>query len=390
MKIWESLAFQKTGLVLLGIFLALVLVESGLRIGGFICLSLRDHSNRESMKEGNTYRILCLGESMTFDVTKYSYPYFLEKILNEADTGVKFSVINGGIPGTNTREILSGLRDNLDKYKPDMVVTMMGINDDDVFREYAGFWNIPCLGEMRVCKLALYLKERILKRIKKTAAPRENNHAIPYDLLDRRVYYVEHGKAYQTEGKYREGESMLKLGIKLDKDNLVAYMVLAQLYVDQKRWEEAEAAVREGLERCPMHDRLYATLIYIYEQSRQYQMASDYHARLRNLRMRYYNKATRENYMQVRDITSEKGIRLVAVQYPLRDVAPLEKMLTPYDDITFVDNEGIFKEALKHKPYEAYFKDRFAGDFGHCTPLGNELLARNIAETILRECFANK
>jgi len=52
-----------------------------------------------------------------------------------------------------------------------------------------------------------------------------------------------------------------------------------------------------------------------------------------------------------------------------------------------VDNERIFKETVSNDGYEAYFKDAFAGDFGHCTEKGNRLLAENIANTIIKEVF---
>lgn len=56
-------------------------------------------------------------------------------------------------------------------------------------------------------------------------------------------------------------------------------------------------------------------------------------------------------------------------------------------DIIFVDNEKIFKQAVKKSSYDEYFTDNFAVDFGHCTPKGNRLLAENIANVILREVF---
>ena len=47
----------------------------------------------------------------------------------------------------------------------------------------------------------------------------------------------------------------------------------------------------------------------------------------------------------------------------------------------------IFKDALRKASYREYFNDMFAGDFGHCTPKGNRLLAENIAKVILKEYF---
>jgi hypothetical protein len=73
---------------------------------------------------------------------------------------------------------------------------------------------------------------------------------------------------------------------------------------------------------------------------------------------------------------------MVSVQYPMRSVAPLKKMLAGFADIIFVDNEAVFKEAVEAQGYARIFTDNFAGDFGHCTQEGNRLLAQNIANTI--------
>ena len=69
----------------------------------------------------------------------------------------------------------------------------------------------------------------------------------------------------------------------------------------------------------------------------------------------------------------------------MRNVGPLKRIFEKDNDVIFVDNERIFKEALRQGSYKEYFKDMFAGDFGHCTRKGNELLAQNIANVILKE-----
>jgi hypothetical protein len=74
----------------------------------------------------------------------------------------------------------------------------------------------------------------------------------------------------------------------------------------------------------------------------------------------------------------------------MRQLEALKKLFDSTEDIIFVDNERIFKDALKQGGYTDYFQDNFAGDFGHCTPEGNRLLAQNIANTILTQYFANR
>jgi hypothetical protein len=72
----------------------------------------------------------------------------------------------------------------------------------------------------------------------------------------------------------------------------------------------------------------------------------------------------------------------------MRGIISLKKIFADSSKgIIFVDNERIFKDAVKKEGYGAYFIDTFGGDFGHCTEKGNRLLAENIADTILREIF---
>ena len=55
-----------------------------------------------------------------------------------------------------------------------------------------------------------------------------------------------------------------------------------------------------------------------------------------------------------------------------------------YDRLIFISNEENFKQVLRNHEIEYVFVDRFAGDFGHCTEEGKILIAKNVAETILK------
>ena len=52
-----------------------------------------------------------------------------------------------------------------------------------------------------------------------------------------------------------------------------------------------------------------------------------------------------------------------------------------------MDNENLFIKAISQGKYDDYFIDRCGGDFGHGTEKGNRLLAKNIADVILKEFF---
>lgn len=93
------------------------------------------------------------------------------------------------------------------------------------------------------------------------------------------------------------------------------------------------------------------------------------------------NPVTRENYLYMCRYALERDIVFVAMQYPLRSVRPLEKMLAPVAPfILFLDNSAVFRRAVADKGFGHYFTDQFGGDFGHVTDEGKKLLAGNIVE----------
>ena len=107
---------QRILTILFGVFLCLIILEAGLRLGGFLLSAAQESKNKASIKRRGSCRIMCLGESTTFG----QYPGFLEEILNRRGKGIKFSVIDKGVPGTDTSAIISGLEKNIETYKPDI------------------------------------------------------------------------------------------------------------------------------------------------------------------------------------------------------------------------------------------------------------------------------
>ncbi|HTY44364.1 MAG TPA: hypothetical protein VMD52_00005, partial [Patescibacteria group bacterium] len=102
----------------MGIISSLLVLETGLRVAGFLFVSFQNCQNSRAAARKKTYRIMCLGESTTAG----QYPSFLQEALNKRHTGVTFSVIDRGVIATDTPAILRRLEENLATYKPDMVV----------------------------------------------------------------------------------------------------------------------------------------------------------------------------------------------------------------------------------------------------------------------------
>jgi Tfp pilus assembly protein PilF len=471
---------QKIALVLFGLFLFFVLLEAGLRLGGVILLSIQEHRNTQSIKQKGVYRIICLGES----TTQGQYPSFLEEVLNQRNMGVRFSVVDKGMIGKNTSNILSKVESYLAEYHPDMVVTMMGINDLGKHIPFEGVITskgMLLIRSFRAYKLTKLLWLHILTKAKEIGfyKPSEDKRgsmnlsgiglkegcagsflmdsfkkAIELNPKNANAYvelrglYLEQGKSlhakdlfkkaiklnpkndkayvglgwiYLEQGKSRQAEDLFDKAIKLNPKNEFAYEGLWQLYLEQGKSTQAEDSFKKAIELTPENESaylglwqlyreqgksrqaedlfdkaiefnsksncIYGAISLLYEEIGKPELAKEYAEKANRLRLRYYNPVTVNNYHKLKEILDKSGIRLVCVQYPMRNVEPLKKMFEQDEGIIFVDNESVFKEALKKASYKEYFVDMFGGDFGHCTEKGNTLLAENIANGILKEHF---
>ncbi len=473
---------QKITLIILGLFLSVVLLEIGLRVGGLVFLSLQEHRNRISIRQRGTYRIMCLGESTTALGGKDSYPLQLEEILDKRDIGIKFSVINKGIPRINTGSIVAQLEDNLNKHKPDMVITMMGINDREgtiAYEDIPASKTILFFKAFRTYKFVKLLWLHIKNKGKEIGIykPRERKEingriddliqsgnykelekryekaieinptddsayidlgwcygdqgkyeqaeemfkkAIELNPTDEGLYielgwwyrdqgkyeqaeevlkkaieinprndlvYLDLGKCYRSQGKYEQAEEMFKKAITLNPRNVGSYFGLGWCYKGQGQYDQAEEIFKKALEINPGNVEMYNGLAVCYKEQGKNKLEEEYLKKTNRIRSGTYNPITRRNYQRLKEMVTQRGIRLVCVQYPVRSVELLKRMFKNKEGIIFVDNERVFKKALEQAIYEDYFVDSFGGDFGHCTKKGNRLLAKNIADIILKEYF---
>ena len=325
---------QKIGLILFGIFLTLVFLEIGLRVGGFVLLSIQKNKNKVIESGDNIYRILCLGESTTANLYngQSSWPSELENILNKGYK-IKFKMFNVGITATDTTRILNQLEDDLDTYEPHMVITMMGINDLLYNNTHPHF--------------------QFQKRISNRILFFENFRV--YKLF--KLLWL-HSNAKIKELKFKEISH-----INLDDKHILKF---------------------EGNVKNLMNDQNYLELAVFYQNRKMFEEAEEMFKKSDEIKIKYYKPETQENYRKLYQKLKEKEIKLVVMQYPTRDINEFKMMFEGDENIIFVSNENNFKEALKTYEYENLFIDHFAGDFGHCTKKGNILIAENVANIILK------
>ncbi|MBN2406900.1 MAG: tetratricopeptide repeat protein [Elusimicrobia bacterium] len=426
---------KKILLVIAGIFAALFILEAGLRIGGSVILFMQERRNLRSLREKGAYRILCLGES----TTEGGYPLYLEQLLNRRNPGKNFSSIIKATPG-NTLMILDRLEANLDRYEPDIVVTMMGINDPEFMYSYNNSIKIGQgekyrVGALRIYKLFRLIRLHLYTSVKKsrtaakTGKPGFHANKKPGDpaVSNNRSAegsrgltgpeYVSHidavndyygklksvEKSAENDPEAEKLERSLKQDMELNPENKEAYINLGRLYKDTGRYKEAEKCYEQVLELDPGNEYAFREMAMLFYASKDYDKSKKYLMRVLEINpedtgsqdlllliskteAEWYDICdTAANYRRARDIILERNKKMLCVQYPMLNIEPLKDIVGEHEGVYFVDNETSFKEAVEKAGYWQIFKDNFAGEFGHMTKRGKMLLASNVADVIEKD-----
>jgi len=214
------------------------------------------------------------------------------------------------------------------------------------------------------------------KAVLKKAVEINPDNLTAYELL---------GFVYGLEGNY--GEMELVFEGALNKGQHVA-LDLVNWYIQRNDFERAEAFLNKLLQEKGPDELILRGLANVCERASNNNKADEIYLQIENLKHNIYGKNTKNNYNKLVRIIQSYGARVICMQYPLRGIEPLKRMLEENENILFIDNEKNFKGSLRQGRYEDFFEDSFAGDFGHCTALGNRLIAQNAARVIVEKVFS--
>lgn len=196
------------------------------------------------------------------------------------------------------------------------------------------------------------------------------------------------GEQAAKDRKFAESEAFLLEALKKNSKEVRSYVQMGWNFFSQGRVPEAEAMFKKAIEVDPLCVAGYTALALFYTGQGKEELAEKYFHEADSLKLRISRPvAARYYYRKVRDALARRKIKFVCAQYPVQKLGFLKRLFEPGDDMIFVDNEKVFKDALKGSRYGDYFSDRWAGDFGHCTLEGNKLLAKNIADTLIKDYF---
>lgn len=104
--------------------------DSGVNSAGF-----RDRNATATEKPDGAYRIVCIGDSVTFGAPVHlnppekTFPKQLESLIGKRFGSDKIEVLNAASPGYTSYQGLKQLKHRLLKYEPDLLIVQFGIND---------------------------------------------------------------------------------------------------------------------------------------------------------------------------------------------------------------------------------------------------------------------
>jgi tetratricopeptide (TPR) repeat protein len=257
----------KLGLILAGIFVGLIVLEILLRLGGYVISvpqKMHNDITGNAVAEGNrTYVILALGESTTAGGSD-SWPAQLEEILNNKSK-TRFRVFNEGLAGTNTAFILQRCEGNIQKYHPDMVISMMGVNDDWLTFKYEDSANTNLRmiwEELRVYKLGDWILSALKNRAKKPIQqPTSQNSKSCQEAMSI-------GAKEYNNGSFSLAKQHLKQAIQeCHPDDLYTYLWLSMIYDMTGEREEAIKLFREDIAFHPDFFAPYAMLAHLIKDT---------------------------------------------------------------------------------------------------------------------------
>ena len=392
-------------------------------------------------------------------MTDGQYPPFLREVLTERFPSVNIRVIDEGRATTDTGYIAARIDKWIDRYAPEVILVMGGVNDGLESLPYADIRR-PGGGDIRVLRLLrlliynireffrtnrsaeaagisgtvyseddLEFIEEELKRARiieySDGNPDRANEImralaedfprsyrvfleialvnsgfdlplsiksaekaislapdIPEPYLARLGFYLDRIERTRKEKGAAPAEEIRKEAAAFLNDNLEVIRKSGEagmLLIEFGEYSLAEKIIRDHLSRKPGDESLLRQMhTLLLQQGRTGEAA------LYSIQDYPVKPLTARNFKKIAEISLSAGVTPAFLSYPNRVIGPLKKIFDEFEgqeDILFISNFYNFREALeKGGEFNDLFIDAFGGDFGHCTPEGNRMIAENIAE----------
>lgn len=419
---------QKIFLVFFGLCVFLLLSEVSLRIAGNIYYGYRIKNASPHLDNRNEIRILCIGDSFTFGIGApkgFSYPEQLEKMLNADGADLKFIVYNGAIPGYNSSQLSRHFEEFMQKFNPDIVAVMIGINNKNVPLESNYFLFSNGGIKNQIYKFDYFLSRlRSYKLLKFAIGKLKKNIQFRKKKIKEDIFIVKK----LTTGNSAEFERFIKLGndyfdkreatlakeafqnaIALNPNDEKGYLGLARVFIHfLDKCELGIEQLNKALKIDPHNSETFDSLWqanYRLGRNKEAQEAivkyislnpqdKESGMRLSHLLSRglpnikdteTFDKLLRYELENIVKSAKRTGLKIILQDYPslFRGNKIIEDVATKLE-VPFVDNESVFEELISKNGLDWKSPNYFVED-GHCNTNGYRIMAENLYKAVKSE-----
>lgn len=415
---------KNLSLCLAGAACALFIAEVSLFLFSKAYYAYRTSGTRAVSHDISVTRILCVGDSFTFGMGApkgLSYPEQLEKMLRERRADRKFKVYNVGMPGNTSVKLLNRLEGQLDKYRPDFLIVLVGANDNYNLDESeyvllkngrlktaGGFSRY--LARFRVYKLYRAAKKAYLVNLwrRRLAAKFGNTlgarcahppalPAIDAETLEAYERIIAQGDAYFNGYNMNVSAAIeeWKKAIALVPSREKAYSKLAGLYLHIDKDSLAFEALKKARAITPCDPEIYYNLWRGYydtedaasakEALEQYLFLSPksiplYLSVLQygvpcNRRKEIFDSVLKSNIRTIIALAKEKKVKVILQTYTDKTCLEFFRQVALEYGVPLVDNYSVYAGLAQQQGYRR--SDYFAED-GHCNERGYAVMAENV------------
>lgn len=393
---WKSIKY---------IFCFFIFTELALQL---LSLVVKEEFPRRSKSQ---ISIAAIGESTTKGNGKEPYTTFLQEKLDQKYGQGKVRVYNLGQTGASSKQILEQFDEILVQYEPDIFITMMGINDQFLYVDTEARWlpldvqtillNFKTYRFFKLIHYNVFLRNQstglsnweVNQKLRLQIKEMDDQFQEKYGASLQRHLYDE--KEAFTPELEREALKILSFiqsqALGQDDRKVVSlkhqdsYWIYATVfrnvfdaYFEQERMQELVPLSERAVKLHPRSLYFHTFLVQAYEAVGDLEKLRVAHKKIEKLRNGFRRVAKYQNYRAYAQKIRRAKRRHIAMTYPMRKLEALVEGLVGLPGITYVENQENFKKKIAETSFRTVFNDRFAGDFGHCEAVGNQLIVENL------------
>lgn len=343
------------------------------------------------------YTVLCVGDSFTYGtgVNKdYAYPVQLEELCGLICPQKQIKVINVGVPGANSTQMLKSLPDNLRAYSPDMVIIWAGVDNcwnltDSNYFLFARSRNMQLLFKKidalllksRTYKLLKIVKININNGMKRRAILRNGSDEVYFSKQEKQDEILSRAKVLADRNKHEKEKilGVLQEAYAVRGDTAAVINFLKMYYA----WDEFSAMVKEFAHKIADKELLREINVYASVQKAPKKAYFTYNLDYQNYEKAIFDRLLDYDLQQMIKLSQKSGAQVLLLTYfsdqmerggdneIIRSAAVKHKL-------PCIDFARIFDQLLKEKPFEFYFVPD-----GHCNEKGYEKVAQCILPVLL-------